>query len=703
MVKQILKYFDAELTLRYRILISGIFSLAIVWPYYFGFPIDSEDYRWAVATSLVFSQALRDGVYLLWSELFGFGMPMPFTQGTIFHPLIPLWAFMRTMWVVNIFYLSYFFVGSFYLFRILKRFQINRVVGTLTVITFLFSSTTLNYYLQDFWLTPLAVWMSTPVIVFYLLRLCGYFDEPFQFIDSLKLGLVVGLMICNGPLGYCSVQIIGYLIFLMFHWRTVFRNWDKVALASILVLGCVFAIVFHTYREMKLFDPHLERFAYGPFSIAANLESLVLSPLFAFFDKITPFRKPFYGAVFFAGTLIGLFSLPKKKNGPLLFSFILLFVFMCVDWRNILPVLSASWLFRDNVIFLGILIAAKYCQTLWNQFSTTKWKPYLVLLMTVQLVHIALPYFYLENLVLKNHPQYHFLEPGELEKFVKENMSKEGRLYYSNDYSHFVKVGYNYAIEIGSLSSRGIRLITSAYKGFSQAKVYPDSLLMYGQIWGNKNIDSSIDAIRLLGIEFVVARQDEEVSDKLLPLGTVKSVNPSPEHMVRVYKNPYPPQEAYALKPGQKFPDQIQKKEGCLEEGFLCADFSALKEYFDMNQRIVAKHHHGEIQLTRENKDLQSIYLSSYFREGWTALTETGTTVPVFEVMGTWIGFQWPKESQKIYLKYRPATIIAAHTISWIFFVGSLLILLIYYLRQPRWPLIFLTRIKSPKNNSLKK
>src|SRR5688572_29599126 len=86
---------------------------------------DDEELRFAVLSTWLFADGLRNGHLLLWTPLLGFGVPQPFTPNFNLHPFMPLLGVLSPIEWVRLLLTAHAVLGALGMWRLARRVQVS--------------------------------------------------------------------------------------------------------------------------------------------------------------------------------------------------------------------------------------------------------------------------------------------------------------------------------------------------------------------------------------------------------------------------------------------------------------------------------------------------------------------------------------------------------------------------------------------------
>tara|TARA_Y100001970_G_scaffold294326_1_gene450602 strand:- start:834 stop:2996 length:2163 start_codon:yes stop_codon:yes gene_type:complete len=706
-----------------------------------------------MSSAIIKARHLFQGEYLLWYDGRGFGSPIPVPLAMDFHPFVLLSYFVPLRIVYSVLWIFHIFIGSYFYFRICKLLDLNELFSRLSTFLFVFSLPTIQYVIIDDWMGTVLHWPMYPVITYFIIKIILS-----QGIKKLKYflfcTLTLGFMMLNGVAG--SLGLTFFIVLAIFGLIILLYNFEfkSIYLLTFLVIfsGIIASPrIFHTISEISRFPDDLVRVAQETFSLRdyfkSNLDPLssnIIKNIISFnFSEAIEYlkidlktlgtRKPFIGLVYLICGLASLLFIKKrysyllssKLNGlaqACALSFLISIVFS-ISPSSYTFDMCHPWLFRDPMIFFGILSSGVFLQTLFNSKSQVKRK-IAKIFVAIHLVQISL---YTFNLVFFTSGSGHFnkwsgkdinfFRPpdrnNDLNNWLKMCGQKYGkRILLSPDIEgnlieEIPVLGSNnfYAVQDLNLYSELEPL--NGYYNISMDEFFPSPNKPKGYISVNYDLINNNSLLDVAGISCVLMRSDEigklnsssdlkikerisfenssAIYDDLEPWGESSHIN---EEWVLLHNEDVWGKyfglstDIYDLK--LKYRDSCQH---CTTRNFvefynektvkrfLCADLDSLYKY-RLNKDIKVDGGNGNYSIKIENNNEKFILgMSTLYRKSWKAETKNGNELKVLPLFGAFIGVEIPEGELEFDLTYHPKTRITLLLFS-LFTVVSLSVML---------------------------
>lgn len=655
-----------------------------------GMNVDDDELGTAALTTMVQAQAVRHGDLPFWSSRLAFGLPQPGAQSLFVHPLMPLFAWWDPSAAVTAVYAAHIIIGAVAFWWLCSVLMLSPLTSGLCTATFLLSSPSLQYTLNDGLPTYFVAWTLAPVALALMIRLLD--DPPPHTRVAVGLGLVAGLMLVDGHLGHAPF-LLGTLALGCLPYAGRMRSrrtWFFLA------AGLALAIASHrigiTIDEYRRFPGTIPRTIPPSPAETLGLRALwdvFLRPLapgrLEQMAQLTMWRgnyRIFFGGPFALLALAGLLRPAwTHRWRPLLAAIIgASLALMAISTRWPLFALSGTYLLRDAIVIAGIALAGL---TLDRLIANSGWRRTRGVLVTLQLLAIGggtWP-FVAQSLAAARA----FEDGGRdasvrplADRLVALSRSDPGRIYFTPGAEQFLwnDPGIDRPTRWNtSLTYAGVRRINGLFKGISTEPLAPAFLLPYGTVEGSAALSMSTAALTALGVRHVVAFGAEPISADLVLLAAW----PTPGGPLHLLDN-------FRAWPGAHFvrssalAGDLPLLPGCPHTRLLCRDFTPV---IAAAEEPVDAIRYGEgamtIRFAPAARD-RTLLVTEMIRDGWYALVDgrRGAVTPVF---GALMRVDVPAGASSVELRYRPAGRVALAAFSW----GTVLVAA--FLSLSPWPL----------------
>jgi hypothetical protein len=639
--------------------------------FFVGSTPDEEEFRFAVLSAWLHVDALRHGrVFDFWTSTLGFGVPQPFSPTFLWHPLLPLLAFVSPVTWARVVLVAHTLLGAAGMWRLATRLRVTPATSAVCVSTFLLAAPMQNYALTDFWLSHYIVWTSAPWLLLIAYRLLDADARALPF-WSIAAGLCAGLVIANTNPGHILVYgtIAGAVAIV--HWRRVVPRAPWIALAGLIAAAIAAPGLIQLAQERRLFAPDLGS-ANAPAPLPAWAGWNVLFSPMPFVDaRIEPSRTLLFGGPFAVLAMIGCVRLARRHPDLVLVvatSAILLFTTF-----PSLPLLSARYQFRDPLTLAAIPLAGLALDRL---FGGRRWTAEAVRTMQLAALIIAvLPAVSDAWVDDAKRAEWFVAAAGKNDTAERllQLARPAGRTVFSPaiDDEIFETTPSTDGIGVNALAYRGLPVVNGWFKGVSTASIWPDERMLYGRIRAPRQLIESSLVLDVLGIRYVVAGPGETVARDLRRIGDIpKRVGLS----LVLYENADAWPGAFVLNaaveqiPVGPIPD-------CGSDRLLCRDVGALAGMRVPDDPIVAGRD-GELSVRLfAASSPQLLVVSQMFRPEWVATTGDARLTTV-AIAGGLLGVRVPAGISSVQLRYRPVNLIVATAAAWCTLLAAIVALI---------------------------
>ena len=669
-----------------------LFTLFLLLPFYVGGSNDDEGLWVSILSTKLVLSSWHDLAPPFWTNQLGFGIPLPFSHDFTLHPLSMLFLLDNLYIAVSLLYTVHFLIGAFSIFLLCKQFSIDRAVSLVCVLTFLFSSASIDYVHGNFWPTPLISWTISPLILLIYIRILNTKDSKHLFIMSILLGYIGGFWILNSALGATIIMVFGLLFFTIFCIKNAISKYKYLILSLVIVLLISANKIYYVFTEMQRFDSALEHFGnYYAFGFD-KIWVLVFKPFFyisikefistiqthglinAIMDIKDTFvvknlfsRNSFIGAPFFL--LSFYFFFVRRKIFPYQWAFagamIICLILTFLPPNAITSIPSSNYQYRDPYTLFAIIVSGVALTQVKMRLGMLR-KKYFKLIISAQVMFLligssVLLYrsFVSTDLDGSSDPKISrtylgFARDKGLVNYLRSvGVSSTARIYLSPGSS----VGRRlWVTERGNgLALQGLTVANGCFKGISTALFCPDKCLMAGEIKGQSDVIKNKDLLDVLAIRYVIATPYEIRDPSLIKIG---SFSPYEGFELDILKN----EDAWPL---AVFIDdkavnlRLPRRESCEHTRLLCADFSDYKKLRKLDKELILRGRNDEITITTDSNDLErTVLMSIMYMPGWVIQASSGKFKASKSEEGL-VTFKIPSGETKIILSYEPLRRIA--------------------------------------------
>jgi hypothetical protein len=629
---------------------------------------DEEEFRFSILSAWLHVDALRHGRLDFWTSTLGLGVPQPFSPSLLLHPLLPLLALVSPVTWVRILLLTHTLLGAAGMWHVVRRLGVRPLTSAVCVSTFLLATPAQNYVLTDFWLSHYIVWTSAPWLLLLAWRLLEAEGTALR-VWSVACGLCAGLVAANANPGHLIVYALVALAVLVVHRRRAAARSRWIAVAAIIALAIASPLIAQLGNEGP-------RFASG---LPSWILPAPLPPWTAWNAFLGPFgpasaRVPFTRMLFFGGPfavlcVIGCVWFARRHADLVLVavtSLVLLFT-------PVLPlaIVSARYHFRDPLILAAIPLAGLTVERL---LATCRWRRLAALALVTQLVIVcasAWPAMARTWTGDARRTEWFLSAVGATDPVERllTLARPAGRLVFSPvvDNDIFEEARIQNGLGINALAYRGVPVVNGWFKGVSTASVWPDERWLYGRIRAPRQLLEAPTTLDVLGIRYVLARQEEPVAEDLVSRGVVPTHDGTE---LLLYENPDTWPDAFVLTADAEGIPAVRLP-GCANDRLLCTDLSLLADQ-RLSGRLSIQHQNGRIDVQLPPADgPRLLVISQMFRSDWIA-SAGDRELPTTPAFGALIGVRVPPGITSVELRHRPTMLMLTTLLAWITLTAGL-------------------------------
>jgi len=265
-----------------------VFSVAlVVSASWWGTIPDHEEFRFSIISVGFHANALLSGMTPFWNPNLGLGIPHPLAQSFLFHPLLPLFAWLSPERAVQVFYFFHAVFGSVGFFLLVRSFQIRLPIASVATATFLLCSAACHYSMTDLWPIEYVGWTTLPFVILFLKKLFLVYSNRERLLQSSLLALSIAFLIrCSHP-GQVPAFILAILVFCLVSAKPSFKRFYWLCGTLFVTVLLCMPTVYHLLSEVGRFSEQAVRTGE--------------SYRFSFSDFWHLLSRPFGGALFGIG------------------------------------------------------------------------------------------------------------------------------------------------------------------------------------------------------------------------------------------------------------------------------------------------------------------------------------------------------------------------------------------------------------------
>ena len=692
----------------------GILALAAIiflLPLAFFGPHDQEEWGGSVWSTLQYSLALWDGrLPPMWSDALGLGTPMPLGHRLDFSPPFLLFPFVSVRWVLVIYYAFYLSIALLFLWKICKQYEFSERLSLLVSISFLFSAPTVQLVYLDDWPTLFHNWCFLPVIFYYLRKLLLSSDVTAETNALLALALAGGLWALNGHSGhlFSLATILAVYVFYMLTLK-------KGKFVKLLLVCCIAAAIasehlYYLIVETLAFPHDITRTMAQDGLSLRDFAATLIRPFDTFpavflrgksvwdpgilWDGYLTYlnlRTPFVGTLILLTALVSsigslvsgdsMKSVDRERRAiSLVFLFSFVAMFMKAAWFNNIP--SGTWMYRDGVVFFGLIAAGLWLKVHWNSTSRlSKWIPRLIFIHFIQVFSSVYPAFHqtMANPGLYNYEN--FGKADALPGWISRASDKPGsRLFITTangPRSWYAKDGL---YGVTDLTFLGVTPFTAWIKSVSMDSIGKSLSLGHGWIPGNVDILLNREMLNVFGIDLILVTSkdfESEIFASLRGRFTHLGQYETSSGTVHLLKNPDAWPDAFLMSMDVMNVQAIQR--ACVYPGAICGDFSGWHKHL-LGDKVKMSGEHGAYSIQVEASPTPRLFVTSkLYRPEWEVRSEM-QALQVVKVGEALTGVVVPPDVENFTLTFKPAARLVLRGVSAVALVLLVLVILGYRL-----------------------
>lgn len=666
-----------RLTARVPVAIAVAAPLVLAVAFLIGSTPDEEEFRFAILSSFLHAQALRDGMFGTWTSLLGFGIPQPMSPNFDLHPLMPVLAFLAPDTWARLLVVAHGIVGATGMWQLVRMLRLTPLVRAVCVFTFLLATPTQNYVLRDFWPSHYVMWTTAPWLLLLAWRLLAA-PRADLLRASVWLGVCGGLTLAATNPGHAPAYSVVVLAVVVAEWRAVLTRWRWLVLAALMAIAIASPALVQLAGERAIFDADL--------GLAKLSDPLPGSTTWDVF--LRPFsssehtwqvdviqrgaRTLFFGGPFAVLALLGAVRFARDTPG-LVFGAGLACVML---FTPLLPAIAVHrFQFRDPLILCAVPLAGLAADHL---LRSRRARPLALTLLAAQLALVAAavsPYF--DAMWDRDAGQAMWFRGATADTPVVDSlvnlMRSPGRLAYSPQIDAEVSQGERLpeGLGVNALAYRGISVVNGSFKGISTDVLWPDDSLFYGRIRLPQPLIASDEGLDLLGIRYVLANPGETLAPGLRERASVRKSDGKP---ALLYENADASPGAIVLAAQPREMPVLQPYADCPHDRLLCRDLTPLARLRRPDRLgITRRRSHIDVDLDPDSTP-RILVLAEMFRPAWKATSNRGD-LETLSVGPGLLGVVLPTEVSDIRLDYRVPVLVAARVVAWGVFTMGMAVL----------------------------
>jgi len=627
-----------------------------------GAPLDEEDYRNTVLSSLLHAQALMEGRYAMWTSALAFGVPLPLHPALLLHPLAPILGIVKPEEFVRIFYAFHAGLGAVGCWWLVRHLGVGAALAGVAAATWALSTPALQYAVTDFWLSYFLGWSLFPFLVVLALRVLEAPDARLPWPDAIGLGCVAGIMLANGHAGQTSVLFAAMAVMVLAEVRRALRALPALALAAAIAAVIAAPSVVPLLQELQRF-PDLPRLPADSDLGWRALTDALLRPFLSmqpseWFSTIDErgTRVPFFGGPLLLAALAVVFGCarPLPHATALVATFLVSGVVMALPASWGFDAMAGTLTFRDPAVLFGIVLGSLALQC-W----AIQWPTMIAAAGTLQVIVLFLSAWPFVSMAWRNGPRIEraFLHHSSTTAALRDWVPRlPGRWYLAPQVDEMVRRGF---LEDDGLAPdvwvyRGLPIVNGTFKGISLDTIYPSGTTPIGRIRGEAATVANAPTLSVLGIGAVLAMQNEPIASALEEVARFDTR----QGPIRLLRNPQAWRgAAFVDAPALAAPPPALT--GCIHSGVLCRDFTAVAAA-GPGAPVRVTGAEGRIGLRfGAHPVARWMLVSEMYRPAWTASGD-GKVLRVEPAWDALLAVEVPPGVSYVELQFRPPWVLAS-------------------------------------------
>jgi hypothetical protein len=639
-------------------------------------PIDDEEGALGLFSGLVYyRELLLHGRWSYWFADLGFGTPMPLGHRLDFHPvfglgsLVSLRVALSGLWVFQV------AVMAVYFRRLAAVSGIGPGLRLVLLACYLFSVVSFfNFYATD-WVSCVVPWSLYPVIVYYLREAFLGGAMARWWLTTVRLGLLFSLWVLNAHPGYLGPLAIILAVYVIAAAPLTRAVYGALGTAAMFALATSAERIYFVVHEMSLFPADIPRIAQSGYSLLSYLRALAWPVV-----GVQDMRGPFLGVFIFGAAVAAAFRLRTSTahaRGCVVAFLAAVTMSVAPLWLVEAAGVSGVWLFRDPMVFFGLLSAGGVLQS--GLGARRDWvRSAFVALLVVQVIQqtsvVALGFESYYRDVGRLEFYRHQGQPFGFGKVLVQAGNRHGRRMYLSARAQELSRGRLSHVGVHVLtdySLLGLNPVNGWFKNVSMDRIHPSWAVMHGLIQGQQAVVENTTLLDVLGINLVVAAVEEGLAPK--GLTRVDRLRVDAQITLDVFVNPDAWPVAVLLSPKAR-DVTLPLVEGCGHTGALCRGYEALAAYRLPEHVTLSKAGDGYRVHVPPSPAERLLFVSSFYRPEWVAATPD-RNLTVEPIAGAFLGVTVPPGIQEIELVFRPRVRMALTWLSGASLVGLLVAL----------------------------
>ena len=616
---------------------------------------DNEDFYTGVASTKWAIDAVFSGAWPFWNMDSALGVPQPFRFHFITHPLSPLCRVADCARVLRAAAAVQVLVGAFFTILLVRRLTSDETASALAGVTFLFSSSIVQPTYIDDWATAAIPEATLPVLIYAAFALM----RAERARDSLKWSMVLG-----GLAGFALsmffpfAMLVATAVFILVQPRLALTRWRWLSLAAVIgVLICA-GHVYHLAEQYSLTPADVERPNHIEPTFLIYLSSALLSA--QQLGLTYSWRTIFFGGPFAIAAAVSFLTVRDRVLRAFKLALIVGLALIWVPESWFFDVMTHRWGYRSIVNLFGIVLAA--CALAQLRRARRPWSSIGLAVIALQLVSLGAAFWPYWRAVTSA-----WIEPPVFERSRRPrdegitaamtalHRQAPGRVALAPKAHDLTRrfVLVRSGLLPNQLQMAGVPSLYAEAHGITLDAIAPMEYTFMGTSPPSATTVTMPSTLNVLGIRYVIAMQDDEVSPGLRLIKTAAGG-------VGIFENTDAWPEAFFVSAFPTTP--LPRYPQCEHDRFLCVDFSSGIDREPAPIEI-ERHPDGMTLRFAASAERRTIIVAQWYQPHWRVMSGSTRLVRAAEEL---IGLEIPPGEQTVTIVYLPVVRAV------LFFVGIL-------------------------------
>jgi hypothetical protein len=607
-------------------------------------PNNVEDFYTGVVTTKMVVDSVAEGAWPFWNMDSALGVPQPFRFHFITHPFSPLCRVADCGAVLRAAAAVQALVGAFFVVLLIRRLTSDEPVAVLAGLTFLFCSSIVQPTYLDDWSTKALTEASLPVLIYAAVALLNT-DEPRDGLQwSLVLGGVAGFTL---SMFFPFAVLAPTAVFLLVQPRAMLSRWQWLSLAALVgVLICA-AHMYHLAEQYRLTPPGVSRDNHEEPSLITYATSALVAPLPKPGVELS-WRTIFFGGPFTIAAAFGFLSVKRSELRPFKLALIVSLVLLLTPESWLFNLMTYRWGYRSGINMFGIVLGACTIAQLRRIEGRASMASAVMALQIVALGAAFWPQWIAMTTAwvdpdLRAHSQRVKEDYGITAAVAALQKEARGRVAFAPKTYDLTRrfMLTREGLAPNQLQVAGVPSLYAEAHGITLDPIAPMRYAFIGISPPTPTTVTSPSTLNVLGVRYVLAMPDDNVSNRLRPIREVGGV--------RILENPDAWPEAFFVR---TFPDTpLPRVPDCGHDRFLCVDFDRAGIEREPEAITVERRRDG-LTLTFAPSDRpRRVIVTQWYQPYWRVNEGSARIVRAAEQL---VGLDVPAGERRVTIEYLP-------------------------------------------------